>query len=95
MRNHFQFDPFDLQMPLIFAVGPLCGTSAPVSTRGGCHLSGYPISCEILPNSVSTDRFSFSGKARINVAPKTLMLWQIPWPSADSRFLAQQYPAKG
>ena len=37
------------------------------SNRGGCHLRGYPISCEILPNSVPTDRFSFSGKARINV----------------------------
>lgn len=36
-----------------------------VSTRGGCHLRAYPISHEILRKPVSTDRFSFSGKARI------------------------------
>jgi len=35
------------------------------SNRGGCHLSAYPISHEILRNPVATDRFSFSGKARI------------------------------
>lgn len=35
------------------------------STRGGCHLRAYPISHEILRKPVSTDRFSFSGKARI------------------------------
>lgn len=37
------------------------GTSA----RGGCHLRAYPISHEILRKPVPTDRFSFSGKARI------------------------------
>ncbi len=36
-----------------------------VSTRGGCHLRSYPISHEILRKPVATDRFSFSGKARI------------------------------
>lgn len=36
-----------------------------VSTRGGCHLRAYPISHEILRKPVSTDRFSFEGKARI------------------------------
>ncbi|MDY7002178.1 MAG: aldehyde ferredoxin oxidoreductase family protein, partial [Thermodesulfobacteriota bacterium] len=36
-----------------------------VSTRGGCHLRAYPISHEILRKPVVTDRFSFSGKARI------------------------------
>ncbi len=36
-----------------------------LSTRGGCHLRAYPISHEILRKPVSTDRFSFSGKARI------------------------------
>ncbi|HSL60453.1 MAG TPA: aldehyde ferredoxin oxidoreductase C-terminal domain-containing protein [Desulfotignum sp.] len=36
-----------------------------VSTRGGCHLRAYPISHEILRKPVATDRFSFSGKARI------------------------------
>lgn len=35
------------------------------STRGGCHLRSYPISHEILRKPVSTDRFAFSGKARI------------------------------
>jgi aldehyde:ferredoxin oxidoreductase len=35
------------------------------SSRGGCHLRAYPISHEILRKPVATDRFSFSGKARI------------------------------
>jgi aldehyde:ferredoxin oxidoreductase len=35
------------------------------SSRGGCHLRSYPISHEILRKPVPTDRFSFSGKARI------------------------------
>ncbi len=36
-----------------------------VSTRGGCHLRAYPIGHEIFRKPVATDRFSFSGKARI------------------------------
>ncbi|MBN2078371.1 MAG: aldehyde ferredoxin oxidoreductase family protein [Spirochaetes bacterium] len=36
-----------------------------VSTRGACHLRAYPIAHEILRKPVATDRFSFSGKARI------------------------------
>ena len=35
------------------------------SNRGGCHLRAYPIANEILRKPVATDRFSFSGKARI------------------------------
>jgi len=35
------------------------------SNRGGCHLRAYPISHEILRKPVPTDRFTFSGKARI------------------------------
>lgn len=35
------------------------------SSRGGCHLSAYPVSHEILRKPVPTNRFSFSGKARI------------------------------
>jgi len=35
------------------------------STRGGCHLRAYPISHEVLRKPVATNRFSFSGKARI------------------------------
>ena len=31
MRGHYHLDPFDPAMPLIFAVGPLCGTPAPAS----------------------------------------------------------------
>jgi aldehyde:ferredoxin oxidoreductase len=36
-----------------------------MSTRGGCHLRAYPIAHEILRRPVATDRFTFSGKARI------------------------------
>jgi aldehyde:ferredoxin oxidoreductase len=35
------------------------------STRGGCHLRAYTIGNEVLRKPVPTDRFSFSGKARI------------------------------
>ncbi|MBN2530355.1 MAG: aldehyde ferredoxin oxidoreductase [Deltaproteobacteria bacterium] len=35
------------------------------STRGACHLRALPLSHEILRKPVATDRFSFSGKARI------------------------------
>ena len=35
------------------------------STRGGCHLRAYPISHEILRKPSATNRFSWSGKARI------------------------------
>jgi aldehyde:ferredoxin oxidoreductase len=35
------------------------------SNRGGCHLRAYPISHEILRKPVASDRFSFSGKARM------------------------------
>ena len=33
MRDFYHLDPFDPAMPLIFAVGPLCGTAAPTSAR--------------------------------------------------------------
>lgn len=36
-----------------------------VSTRGGCHQRAFSLSHEILRKPVATDRFSFSGKARI------------------------------
>ncbi|OPY80799.1 MAG: putative oxidoreductase YdhV [Syntrophus sp. PtaU1.Bin005] len=35
------------------------------STRGGCHMRAYPISSEILRKPVATNRFTFSGKARM------------------------------
>lgn len=33
MKDYFTFDPYDSSMPMIFAVGPLCGTPAPASSR--------------------------------------------------------------
>ena len=33
MRDHYRNDPFAAEMPLFFAVGPLCGTSVPTSSR--------------------------------------------------------------
>jgi aldehyde:ferredoxin oxidoreductase len=33
MRGKYRLDPFDPAMPLIFAVGPLCGTTAPTAAR--------------------------------------------------------------
>eukprot|EP00831_Metopus_contortus_P000449 TRINITY_DN10168_c0_g2_i1.p1 TRINITY_DN10168_c0_g2~~TRINITY_DN10168_c0_g2_i1.p1 ORF type:complete len:426 (-),score=128.29 TRINITY_DN10168_c0_g2_i1:249-1526(-) len=36
-----------------------------VSTSGGCHQHASPLSHEVLRKPVATDRFSFSGKARI------------------------------
>jgi len=36
-----------------------------LATRGGCHLRAYPVSHEILRKPVATDRFTYSGKARI------------------------------
>ncbi|MDA8413644.1 MAG: aldehyde ferredoxin oxidoreductase family protein [Desulfobacteraceae bacterium] len=33
MRDYFRLEPFDPDMPLIFAVGPLCGTPAPTAAR--------------------------------------------------------------
>ncbi|SEM41219.1 aldehyde:ferredoxin oxidoreductase [Syntrophus gentianae] len=35
------------------------------STRGGCTFRAYPIGSEILRKPVATDRFTFSGKARM------------------------------
>ncbi len=35
------------------------------SNRGGCHLRAYPVSHEILRKPIASDRFSFSGKARM------------------------------
>ncbi|HZV83301.1 MAG TPA: aldehyde ferredoxin oxidoreductase family protein [Geobacteraceae bacterium] len=33
MREHYHLSPTDPELPLIFAVGPLCGTTAPTSAR--------------------------------------------------------------
>ncbi len=36
-----------------------------VASRGGCHLRAYPVSHEILRKPVPTNRFTFTGKAKI------------------------------
>src|SRR5512136_2453476 len=33
LRDRFRLDPFDAEAPLIFAVGPLCGTPVPATNR--------------------------------------------------------------
>ncbi len=33
MKDFFKLDPYDSRMPMSFAVGPLCGTPAPASSR--------------------------------------------------------------
>ena len=33
MRDYYHLDPFAADIPLIFSVGPLCGTSAPTAAR--------------------------------------------------------------
>ncbi len=33
MRDYYQLDPYSAEIPLIFAVGPLCGTPAPTAAR--------------------------------------------------------------
>ena len=33
MRDYFKLDPFDPQIPLIYSVGPLCGSAAPTAAR--------------------------------------------------------------
>jgi aldehyde:ferredoxin oxidoreductase len=60
------------------------------SCRGGCHLRAYPISHEILRKPVATDRFSFTGKARIikiaedaNAAVDSLVVCKFPFFAAS------------
>lgn len=35
MRDYYRLDPFSADIPLIFSVGPLCGTAAPTAARLG------------------------------------------------------------
>jgi aldehyde:ferredoxin oxidoreductase len=51
MKNHFKLDPYDPRMPLIFGVGPLCGTSAPASSRMSV-VSRSPLTGTITDSSV-------------------------------------------
>jgi aldehyde:ferredoxin oxidoreductase len=51
MKDFFSLDPYDPRMPLIFAVGPLCGTPAPASSRMSV-ISRSPLTNTITDSSV-------------------------------------------
>ncbi len=51
MKDFFTLDPHDPRMPLIFAVGPLCGTPAPASSRMSV-ISRSPLTNTITDSSV-------------------------------------------
>jgi aldehyde:ferredoxin oxidoreductase len=51
MKDSFKLDPYDPAMPLIFAVGPLCGTPAPASTRMSV-ISRSPLTGTVTDSSV-------------------------------------------
>ncbi len=61
MRESFRLDPFDPQMPLIFAVGPLCGTNSPTAARLAC-VSRSPLTGTIYDCSAG-GRFAWRLKA--------------------------------
>jgi aldehyde:ferredoxin oxidoreductase len=51
MKDFFKLDPYDGRMPMIFAVGPLCGTPAPASSRMSV-VSRSPLTNTITDSSV-------------------------------------------
>jgi len=51
MKDFFKLDPYDSRMPMIFAVGPLCGTPAPASSRMSV-VSRSPLTGTITDSSV-------------------------------------------
>src|SRR3990170_6971168 len=51
MKDSFKLEPFDPSLPLIFAVGPLCGTPAPTSARMSV-VSRSPLTGTIFDSSV-------------------------------------------
>lgn len=51
MKDYFKLDPYDSRMPMIFAVGPLCGTPAPASSRMSV-ISRSPLTNTITDSSV-------------------------------------------
>ncbi len=51
MKDFFSHDPYDPRMPLIFAVGPLCGTPAPASSRMSV-VSRSPLTMTVTDSSV-------------------------------------------
>jgi len=54
MKDLIRLDPFDPDMQLIFAVGPLCGTPAPTSSRMSV-VSRSPLTGTIFDSSVGGD----------------------------------------
>jgi len=53
MRETFTLDPFDADMPLIFAVGPLCGTDLPATDQLAI-VSRSPLTGTIFSNSTGS-----------------------------------------
>ncbi len=51
MKDFIKLDPYDSRMPMIFAVGPLCGTPAPASSRMSV-VSRSPLTNTITDSSV-------------------------------------------
>lgn len=51
MKEFFALDPYDIRMPVISAVGPLCGTPAPASSRMSV-VSRSPLTGTITDSSV-------------------------------------------
>lgn len=51
LRDHISLDPYDEGLPLVFAVGPLCGTAAPTSSRMSL-VSRSPLTGTIFDSSV-------------------------------------------
>jgi len=51
MADRITLDPFDEEMPLLFSVGPLCGTAAPTSSRMSV-VSRSPLTGTIFDSSV-------------------------------------------
>src|SRR5512135_1626493 len=83
MKDFYRLDPYDPAMPLIFAVGPLCGTPAPASTRMSV-ISRSPLTGTITDSSVGGvfpiklkaagyDCLVVTGKA---AAPVSIAIWE-------------------
>ncbi len=84
-----ELPPFDPRASTALALGYA------TSPHGGCHLTSWPISSEILRKPVPTDRFSFDGKARIvaifedaNAAVDSLVLCRFVSVAAELQELA-------
>jgi aldehyde:ferredoxin oxidoreductase len=72
MKDAITLDPYDERMPLIFAVGPLCGTPAPTSSRMSV-VSRSPLTGTIFDSSVGGHfplKFKHSGHDAIVITGK-------------------------